>query len=616
MQLKKLFFDSDRQCSFHPGFNIILGKNRLDESSLGDKDKTSFSDTNGLGKSLIVNSIKFVLAGESSSYFESTYFLSNRFWIRLEVLDKGKSKVLIRSLHPDLRESFFMIFEGSLDEHLDGLAASGLKLEAIETPSEVGMFVRNDSRYVTLSKEEYKKHLSKLENVDYSRGNLSFSSLLDFIIRDEKEGFSDPITRVGRQTWVQYRSAQYLFGLPSFIEEGASDIQDKISEKNSMLSFKKADLNSRGIKNIDKIKNLEMQVLRKLEQIKHEIDSLEIADNLETVRKEYSAKRMDLMEVNLQITQKESYVFNYSKNLEDLRNKANALSDLLDIDRFYQDLVGYFPEPIKGNFNNFSTFFASISEDRKEYYETLIQALKKELKTLRVEKSSLENLVQDLAYQFKGTTIVRDVAALTSKEEELKTELSSLNRLSEVLLECETIESEIEVLEKKRETLLKQGKSEEIRGRNRRSDLIKLFQELVLEIYQTQDGILEFDYIAEQKSSIAGRTEILCSIPSQGSHGRTYGKINIFDFVWFLRDRDEGEFKPEFLIHDGSYAKISKEVKQRMLQAIISKIGDNKQYIITLNEGEIQNLEQYEGYVCCILDGSSTQGKFFKEQFG
>ncbi|AZZ35418.1 hypothetical protein CIK05_00925 [Bdellovibrio sp. qaytius] len=614
MQLSKLYYDHERQCEFHEGFNIILGKNRL-ENGAAEKGRSTFSDTNGLGKSLIVNSIKYALAGESSSYFESTFFAENSLWIRLEVIVHGAKQLFIRPLSTELRDTFFVVFNGSLKEHLSHLKSLGQRIESIETASDVNLTFNSDKRYSVLTKEEYKKHLSKLENIDYSKGNLSFSSLLDFLIRDEKEGFSDPIARVGRQTWVQHRSAQYLFGLPFFLEESASDIQDRILEKLSILKSKQSELNSRGIKNIDKIENLEMQTHRKLDQLKKEINSLEITDSLEVVRKEYSENRLALMEVNLQITQKESYVDNYSNNLEDIKSKASALSELLAIDKFYDDLIGYFPVPIKQNFSNFSTFFESVSLDRKEYYQNLIQVLKREIKALKAEKIDVESKVQELAYQFKGTTIVRDVALLTSREEELKTELTHLSRFRHTLLECEAFESEIDALVKKREALLKQGKTEEVRSRNRRSELIKLFQELVLSIYETQDGTLEFDYISEQKSSIAGRTEILCSIPSQGSHGRTYGKINIFDFVWFLRNRESEEFDPEFLIHDGSYAKISREVKERMLQTIINKIGNKKQYIITLNEGEVQDLSKYQQYVCCILDGSSTEGKFFKEQF-
>ena len=150
--------------------------------------------------------------------------------------------------------------------------------------------------------------------------------------------------------------------------------------------------------------------------------------------------------------------------------------------------------------------------------------------------------------------------------------------------------------------------------KNRRRSLINLFHELISEIYGADDGELAFEYNSNEASSTAGRTEIVCQIPSQSSHGRTYAKINIFDFIWLLGEKEENDFNPAFLIHDGSYSKISKEVKIKMLKAIISRLGQ-KQYFITINEGELEMPSDWDNYICCKLDGSTIEGKLFGQQF-
>jgi len=90
--------------------------------------------------------------------------------------------------------------------------------------------------------------------------------------------------------------------------------------------------------------------------------------------------------------------------------------------------------------------------------------------------------------------------------------------------------------------------------------------------------------------------------------------INIFDFVWFLGEKGENDFKPGVLIHDGSYTKISPEVKPKILKTICSRM-ENQQYFITINEGELEISDDWSKHVCCRLDGSKVEGKFFKEQF-
>ena len=42
-------------------------------------------------------------------------------------------------------------------------------------------------------------------------------------------GFTDPISRIRRAQWVQYRSAQYLFGLPATTEETCAKLQEDVS---------------------------------------------------------------------------------------------------------------------------------------------------------------------------------------------------------------------------------------------------------------------------------------------------------------------------------------------------------------------------------------------------
>lgn len=290
------------------------------------------------------------------------------------------------------------------------------------------------------------------------------------------------------------------------------------------------------------------------------------------------------------------------------------MSDLLKVDTFYRELLQYFPNEISKNINDFTTFFKELANDRDTYYADLITSIKSDIKFLKAEISRLEKEMLNFAQMLKNTSIVGDIAILTSTEASIKSELAHLVECHKSLLEKESLEDRIEEVTQRRKNQIALGKREERRFEQKRIDLISLFHELIDEIYGADDGELTFEYNSNHSSSTAGRTEIVCRIPSQNSHGRTYARINVFDFVWFLSPKQPGEFRPTFLIHDGSYSKISREVKSKMLHAVGKRLI-NQQYFVTINEDEIEMTPELEAAVCCRLDGTHAEGKFFHEQF-
>jgi len=373
-------------------------------------------------------------------------------------------------------------------------------------------------------------------------------------------------------------------------------------------------LHDRGITGEDKIENLKLSATSKLKKIREDIEEVRVIPSLEKARQDYQNIRMEFTTIASALNKKEHYLRGYTKNREDLRDKAKSMTELLKVSEFYADLLQFFPKQIEENISDFQSFFDDLSNDRERYYADLIVGIKADIKFLQSERDRLAPILDSLAQQFKNSSVLRDISTLAAAEERIQGEIKELDDCRSHLLECEAVDEKIAELEELRRNTLVEGKTQDKKFKDRRKGLINLFHELVADIYGSDDGELAFEYNSNGASSTAGRTEITCSISSQNSHGRTYAKINIFDFTWFLGEKRNGEFKPGVLIHDGSYSKISRDVKVKMLKAVVPRLA-GQQYFITVNEGELDMMSEWSKWVCCRLDGSTVEGKFFREQF-
>jgi len=649
MKLRELHITDEIGCPFHDGLNIILGVNQGGAASnlepiaplpdtIGEADERAvdiadgstpeelneptakqgegkISDTNGVGKTLLVSVIKHVLGGDTEKALSSSFFMERKLWGTLTVDISGGLLTISRPLWRPLADNLYLVMEAPGDAFREALGNAKIDLADIVSELELANLLEAAKSPVRLqSKQEFQKFLAKLENIDYSVSNITFSALLDFIIRDEKVGFTDPISRIRRAQWVQYRSAQYLFGLPATTEETCSKLQEDISDLKVDLNSMIAKLHARGVTGKDKLFNLRIAAETKLGKVRQDIEEVNVVPSLGEARAAYQEVRKNFTAIVSALTKKERYLSGYAKNRDDLKSKAKTMSELLKVGEFYEDLIQFFPKQLEENIADFQSFFDGLADDRERYYSDLILEIKADIKFLQSERDRLEPQLSELSNQFKSSSLLKDIATLAATEERTQSELRTLEECETLLIERENTEDQIEELDRRRKEALVDGKKEERKFKSRREALIGLFHELIGEIYGTDDGELAFEYNSNDSSSAAGRTEIVCRIPSQSSHGRTYAKINIFDFVWFLGKKGDDNFRSGFLIHDGSYSKISRDVKAKMLAAVKKRLT-GQQYLITVNEGELDMTPEWDAAVCCRLYGSKIDGKFFHEQF-
>lgn len=614
MILRELYLGSGRAVKFEIGLNIILGKNRNPISDIGS---TKTTDNNGIGKTTIIRIISHILGGPAEGSIESQFFNEGKRWGSLHITSDHTDYVVARPLWKPLSDQAVILFEGGMLSFNSLLREKGVFLNSVDDIGFLNNRLNSVQGIRVLEKNEAQNFITRIEQIDYSQSNLKFSALLDFIIRDEKLGFSNIISRAMRKEWTQYRSIQYLFGLPAFIEEAASKLKKEELQYRTIAKSATEYLKEQGVGDISAIQNEEVKATQKLKSVREDLEKLNVTTSFDDLQSRYNKTKTDFVNINSELSLKNSQLKNFSANLKDLKDKEIAISSFINVDEFYEELIGVFPESVSMNFEAYQEFFSSVSEDRKGYYSRLIKGIRREVRELNASRNTISQQLNDLSRNLEGTSIVSDISGLVKLEERYENSLRKLARAKEKLAE---LESSIDIADEKkadRDAVLKNGKAQEKSSRSKRQSLIKLFHDLVEDVYSKEDGTISFDYVSESSSSIAGRTKIDAKIPSDKSKGRTYAKICLFDFVWFLKAKHTDEYNPEFLIHDGPFSGISTEPKKNMLKLIGARSKSlSKQYIITANADELpDDLSEVDFHIAITLDGSSVQGKLYGEQY-
>lgn len=609
MRLSKLYINEDIFCDFKKGLNIIIAKNYTKTNN----DKSNILDTNGVGKSLIINIIKRILGGEKEKQLTFKYFPKKKVSAFLELYDDEKKQHWVICYFFLTRiESYRGVFKGSLEK----LKSTSFfkKRKSIINEND---FLNYKDEIQFLNKKKFAFFISQNENIDISSNpDLTYASLLDFIIRSEKYGYSDIIARVKRKQWVQYRAIQYLFGFIASAEQKICNLKQEKNKLELEMETKKSELKSKGLNTQSKLDNHKIRIEKKLKEIKKNKEILKVSSTIEDTRQKYKKERETLIKLNNTITKQEIQIDNYIKNLEILKEKEKSLAEFLNLEKFYNDLVGVFPDQIKINIDQFKNFVNGMTKDRSRYFEEKISDIKLDLTMKKKERVRALNTVNSLSSQLSTLEITEDISLLIKNEETLENELREIDEFQIYFDEIEdNLKKRISQKECSIDKILKELKEFEQTHKERTKKIIELFQDIVSKIYDNDESSLNFNLIKEKEKSTLGRTEIECSIPSDSSKGRTHAKICLFDFTWFLFDNPD--YNPDFLIHDGPYSDISSsKIKENMLNFMIEKLKDsNKQYIITINENELINNNIYEDYFIKELNGNNIEGKFFKEQF-
>ncbi len=542
-----------KQYEFHAGINIILGDKPIEEFA----DSVS-KEANGAGKTTMVESLRYLLGNSLPSAFENRPLLAEKdLFLTLEVQANGKSIILGRMINsPDYG------FYSKYDK---------ITLDLL-------------NNWVQLEDKDYKKYVQDIfmgELID--KETPSFSSIREYLIRDEKLGFNN-IVLTSRNAIINYKILAYLSELPFNAEKEIQAIKKLQKEKNDSLKQIDALTN-----NITELKLQEKKIQSEINRLSNVLSKLNMADKIEDTVSLYNEVKAKLSKVQRQIFELENIKLQYRKNINDLQQKVSEIKALNDIEPFYKQLIDYFPDKVGRNFQELQTFYGFMVENRGKYFLGKIEDLERELKQLNAQKIKLQETLSNSTQLINSKDIFADLNIVSEELKQKSQELAEIkfkidfyNKKSEITNEINKIKQDIiKMTEIKHDEFLS--------VKEKTTKITAIFDTLMKESYN-EEGVLEHEY--DNRTGLndtTGRIKIKCEIPDENSHGRLYMKINMFDLSWFLSRVDNNNTVGP-LVHDGSYCKPDKEVKFKLLKYVNDYLGKTSagQYIITANNDEFE----------------------------
>ncbi|HFJ9509000.1 DUF2326 domain-containing protein [Bacillus cereus group sp. Bce033] len=549
-KLKEYIFNSK-------GLNIILGEKRE------DKD-----ETNGVGKTTMVDCLQMLLGKSISPYYEKNVnLIEKNLFIILEIEMKNQDVFLGRAFNSP--RYGYILRTGSISFDI--------------------------SEWEKLKITDYKKVVENLV-LNNNNNKITFAGLREYIIRDEKTGFND-ILLPNRAAIKQYMLLAYLFRMPYETEDKIKELNKVIDKLNNEVKLIESLTG-----NIGKLKVQEEELIKEIEELNLLIDEAKTLKQYNKNTIEYTNVKKMLNDVQDKIFEYEHICQQYKKNIDNLEGKVNEIKKLDDVEEFYEELLGFFPTEVKQNYQEVRGFYDFMVESRGKYFNNKIENLQSNLKKLYELKNELEIQLEASTKMFNTNELIEDLSILMDDRRGKENDLIEIQLRVKDYNKMNVLNDQINELQQEILRINSMNYDEVISYNKQKGRLQEIFNHL-MQVTYNQHGFLDFEYDNRIKNTTLGRLKVSCSIPDEKSHGRLHMKVNMFDLTWFLSRREQND-PIEFLIHDGSYSKPDDHVKGKLLRNIDEKLKDldSGQYFVTLNKSELlkEDLQFFEQNKCIV----------------
>lgn len=557
------------------GLNIILGV------------KKEATESNGVGKTTFIECMKIILGTSLTKDFKESDALKNK--------------------------DIFIVMEVSIDSNVKFLGRKIAKPEYgyILDKSELSLDIDKWDEY---DEDEYRIIIENYNYKDIKGIEIEpkFTQVKEYLMRDEKEGFNS-IFLQNRNIVQNHRIISFLSMLPSNFEQEFNLIKKQNKELNKTKTF--IDSLAGDIKSLKISKKKLDDEIKDLKKISNKVD---INSKIDLDLDNYRNAKEELNEIERKIYKLNQIKRQYKKNIENLNIKIEEVKKLNDLEKFYCDLIDYFPEQIKKNYSEVSGFYNFMIKNRGNYFNQKAMEVEDNIEQLKLKKDKYQETVSIASKILQQTNIVDDINSIISELNEKNLELAEINVKIESYNKKGEINKKIKAI-KKRMIELSELQAKKLEDyESNKTNLSDIFDKLV-EITYEEKGLLEYEL--EENTALnkpTGRIKVECQIDSEGSHGRHYMKINMFDLT-LLINRINNDYILNYLIHDGSYCKPDdKFAKSRLLKYVdeILMESGKGQYIITANIDEFNkaDIEWFlsNGKVIANLDrDNNDENRFF-----
>lgn len=531
--IKKYIFNKN-------GINVILG--------------VAKSDSNGVGKTAMVDAIRMVLGAGTPDDF------------------KGKRELTIRDIMLVLKVEIndkIQFWGRQIIDDDNGFIANKIMfdIKAWE-PYEINKY-----------REIIQRHIYNEMSDEILP---TFQSVREYLIRDEKQGFNDlglPQRKANQVSQV----IDFLSLIPNHYEANINKLKNEKAALESEISVIKTIA-----KDINKLRNDKLKIESEITKMKGMLDSIDVAKKIDYDEVIYIEAKKQLRKVESLIFKNEYSKKQFEQNIDNLALKHTKMKEMLDLQNFYQQIMSYFPENLNKNYEEMNTFFDFMLNNRGDYFKSRLKALDKELEKLQEQKKILQSTISNSTKIFQNTQIVDDIHNINEQLNaeyirlaEVKTKINKYDEITELTKASN---------EKGKEIFEKIGEYEEdYKTYNKIVSNIETHFANLVQIAYGEVGELTYIFNNEFKGkSTTGRIKIICQIADENSHGRLYMKINMFDLA-LLFNRLDNESGCTFLIHDGSYCKPNPDAKAKIIYFVDEYLKQKEfgQYFITVNKSEL-----------------------------
>lgn len=530
------------------GLNVIVGE-----------EKEKGQETNGVGKTTMVEAINFLLGGSCPVDFIGKQALAEKdILLILEVRSNDAKPYYLARL---------------INAPQKGYIFPGNKVSF------------NLSDWIEKEDDDYKNYINDFL-VGLKPNEPSFSALREYLIRDEKRGFVD-IVLPNRNAANQASYLAFLFGLPYDFEKEIEKYKRELRDYNQKLKV----INS--LKDeISELKLKEKKLSNEIQELDKLIQKVNISKKLIKDAEGYKAAKTEYNELQNRLFELQHIKEQYQHNIDDLQAKLDQIKVMNDVETFYKQLIGFFPNQIKKNQEQIKRFYNFMVDSRGKYFSHKISEIDYEMDNIKKRIEQLNKVIQRHAKSFKNTDIISDLTKINEDRNLKYEELAQVRVKINMYQEKTNINAKINKI--KQEILRQIEMKLDVFNnyKNHISKIKDLFNKLVSIAYG-ETGVFEIELVNDTSlNAPTGRVKISCTIDDEKSHGRLHMKINMFDLTWLLIGLKNRE-NLKFLIHDGSYSIPKGSAKFKLLMYIdkeLKRMGKG-QYFVTINKTELDESE-------------------------
>lgn len=517
--------DTFHNVTFKDGLNVVMGK----PQNKGNLDVKS--TTNGIGKSLLIKIIDFCLGSDKIKEWEEPL----KDWIfTLEVNIDNRTHLISRAV--------------------------------------------NNQRHVTFNGEviTLSKFRDKIKELLSLSPDFSFRQIINRFLRKGKVAYNNYLTTIPKEKDSNTLLViSYLLGLKYSLCQQKINLKKELDSNNEFLSRSQKDPSFRELFGIGKydidleLSNIEFDINR----LEDDIANKNYAENYTEIQEKANLISESLDELN----NRKFILENRIEIINEALNRKISV-DLEDVQKIYNGVNIYFKENLKHSLEEIEAFHKTLLLKRKETLSKDLLAFQNELRDITKQiaeqnkqlNESLDFLKAHSAMD-KYVVAIRQIDSLKAKQKEL---IRVSNIEKELKTKIETIKTDISTSNIQAQIYLDSIES-------LRDTIGKQFVALAKTFYANKKSALTIK-VNDGNNQI--RFNIEARITSDGSDG--IQEIITFCFDWVLLAQNIT--KQSFIYHDSLLlANVERRQKEILFKIIEKLCGNDKQYIININEDQI-----------------------------